>query len=120
MHSAGKYPYCSVQAMVEGVSREVTFKEWGDQIQQHFEKHFWINTTAVPENESHPELINRRSMYKDSYYAEPFWTDFQLRPNFTVAMVVVSYYCTIVYSLPLNIVHYHITVLKKNQILSSP
>ncbi|KAJ8305918.1 hypothetical protein KUTeg_016463 [Tegillarca granosa] len=88
MHSQGKYPYDSVEANENSHHFKISFKDWGDKICQNFERLFWINPTSVPEFEPHPELINRRGMYKDSYYAQPFWTDFQLRPNSTVAMVV--------------------------------
>ena len=45
----------------------------------------------MPDNELHPELINKRGIYKDSFFAKPFYADFQLRPNFFVAMAVVSF-----------------------------
>ncbi|XP_033736885.1 glycogen debranching enzyme-like [Pecten maximus] len=88
MHQKGLYPHDSVNATINCQVKKVTFKEWNDKIQASFEKYFWINSTPIPENEPHPELINRRGMYKDTYLAKPFWTDFQLRPNFPVAMVV--------------------------------
>ena len=69
---------------------KVAFNEWGHKIQGNFEKYFWVNTTPVPENEPKPDLINRRGIYKDSYGASQFWADYQLRPNFPIAMVVVS------------------------------
>ena len=69
----------------------MTFKEWGEKIQANFEEHFWINSTPMPDREPHPELIHKRGIYKDSYLAKPFYADFQLRPNFFVAMSVVSF-----------------------------
>lgn len=69
---------------------KITFKEWEKKIVRNFERYFWISTQSVPENEPNPKLINLRGIYKDSHGATQPWADFQLRPNFTVAMVVVS------------------------------
>jgi glycogen debranching enzyme len=77
-------------AIFLGISSKKTFKEWSRLLKDNFEKHFWINVNPTAEYETHPEMINRRGIYKDSYFAKPFWADFQLRPNFPVAMVVVS------------------------------
>ena len=65
------------------------FSEWSDLIQANFEKHFWIDT-APCEDESRPDLVNKRGIYKDSCGASPVWADYQLRPNVPIAMVVVS------------------------------
>lgn len=73
-----------------GVSCKVTFKEWSALIKDNFEKYFWINVDPEAVYEPHPELINRRGIYKDSYFAKPFWADFQFRPNFPISMIVVS------------------------------
>lgn len=67
----------------------VTFKEWHEKIVEHFEECFWVNTEPT-EGEETPELIVRRGIYKDTYYATQFWTNTQLRPNFPVAMVTVG------------------------------
>lgn len=88
MKAQGKYPYDSVTARINGADVKVTFKEWEKKIQAHFEEKFWINSTPMPDREPHPELIHKRGIYKDTYYAQPFYADFQLRPNFFVAMVV--------------------------------
>ncbi|ELU10759.1 hypothetical protein CAPTEDRAFT_167427 [Capitella teleta] len=84
MHGEGLYPHEGVL-----VGKEmVTWQVWADKIQASFERHFWINFEAVPELEPKPELINRRGIYKDSFLASQIWADYQLRPNFTIAMVV--------------------------------
>lgn len=65
----------------------ISFKEWGNLIQKNFEKHFYVSTThAVGDS----KLINKRGIYKDTVNASQPWADFQLRPNFPIAMVVVS------------------------------
>ncbi|RZC42945.1 glycogen debranching enzyme, partial [Asbolus verrucosus] len=84
----GVYPYDGVKRTHKnGNMTRWTFKEWADKIQNNFEKYFWINTTSEP-NEIRPDLINKRGIYKDCYGASQEWTDFQLRCNFPVAMVV--------------------------------
>lgn len=77
-------------SLCTGKPVKVTYNKWADLIKANFEKHFWINTTPVPENEDKAKLINRRGIYKDSHGASQPWADFQLRPNFPIAIVVVS------------------------------
>ena len=76
--------------MVIGTKTRWTFEEWARRIDNNFEQHFWINPIPDPLREPRSELINRRGIYKDSYLASKPWADFQLRPNFVVAMAVVS------------------------------
>ena len=73
-----------------GTKTRWTFEEWARRIDNNFESHFWINPIPDPLREPRSEMINRRGIYKDSYLASKPWADFQLRPNFVVAMAVVS------------------------------
>lgn len=66
-----------------------SYKQWADKISLNFEKYFYINEIAK-EGELNLELIHRRGIFKDSHGATQAWADYQLRPNFLVAMVVVS------------------------------
>jgi glycogen debranching enzyme len=63
---------------------KLLFTDWLNKIDQNFEKEFWIDQT----NSSH--YVNRKDIYKDTVNSSFGWTDFQLRPNFLIAAVVVS------------------------------
>ena len=67
----------------------VSYAEWDRLIQNNFEKYFWINATPDPK-ETAPNLINKRGIYKDTVGASHMYTEYQLRPNFPIALVVVS------------------------------
>jgi len=87
LSAAGQYPHTGVQRTVMGVRKLITFKEWYELIKENFEKHYWINTSPV-DGEVRPDLINRRGIYKDTLNSKTPWTDYQLRPNFPIAMCV--------------------------------
>lgn len=77
-------PYDSVQRNGKSGEHTVwTFKEWGNRVQAHFEKEFYVTAEMGA-------LVNKKGIYKDSVGATQQWADFQLRCNFTIAMVVVS------------------------------
>ncbi len=59
--------------------------DWLNKIDENFEKEFWIDQS----NSS--QYVNRRQIYKDTINSSLQWTDFQFRPNFLVAAVIVSY-----------------------------
>ena len=75
---------------IAGASGFVSFEDWNERIQNNFERHFWVGAPGANEHDARPDLINKHCIYKDSVGASPPWTDYQLRPNFPVAMVVVS------------------------------
>ncbi|KAJ3088189.1 hypothetical protein HK102_009342 [Quaeritorhiza haematococci] len=75
----------------KGEDTVITYKQWNDMLQSSFEKYFYI-PKDLKDNDKYqlgtPELVNRRGIYKDTLGSSLPYTDFQLRPNFCVAMVV--------------------------------
>ncbi|KAI8596660.1 glycogen debranching enzyme [Dissophora ornata] len=71
-------------------ARSLSIQEWNDLIQKNFEKHFWVPLDPAEDLEYviRSELVNRRGMYKDTYGSITPFADYQLRPNFPVAMCV--------------------------------
>jgi len=70
--------------------RSLSLEEWNDLIQRNFEKHFYVPLDPAQDAEYaiRPDLVNRRGMYKDTYGSISPFADYQLRPNFPVAMCV--------------------------------
>ena len=60
-----------------------TYKEWDKKIEENFEKKFYVDENT---NES---MANKRQIYKDCYKSSQIYSDYQLRPNFPIAMCVV-------------------------------
>lgn len=58
------------------------FREWAKRIDRNFEKCFFVDR-----NTDHKRVV-RENYYKDTYLSTLGYTDFQLRPNFAIAMVV--------------------------------
>jgi glycogen debranching enzyme len=114
LHAAGVYPYAGVR-WHDGAT--LSYAEWSDRVVRAFERYFYVPTDAADDARYILEvgLVNRRvrftsssstirfdfvfvsfmqmicwqGIYKDSYGSSSGWTDYQLRPNFFVAMVVV-------------------------------
>ncbi|KAH9417750.1 hypothetical protein DERP_011461 [Dermatophagoides pteronyssinus] len=73
-----QYPYEGVHCQTE----RWTFEYWNEKIQENFEKYFYIG------DDCNDQYINRRNIYKDTVGSTIQWMDYQLRPNFLIAMVV--------------------------------
>ena len=73
-----------------GSPRVITYQEWGELIQANFQNYFWVGDEMNP-IERCPDLVNRKGIYKDCHGASQPWTDYQLRSNFPVTMVVVCF-----------------------------
>ncbi|KAK6484196.1 glycogen debranching enzyme-like isoform X1 [Huso huso] len=88
LHKEKLFPYAAVTVMRDGKQVNVSYEEWNKTIQDNFEKSFYVSQDLSDPNEKHPKLVHKRGIYKDSYGASSPWCDYQLRPNFTIAMVV--------------------------------
>lgn len=87
LNGQGHFPYDSV---TNQFGDKVTLKAWNDKIQANFEKCFFIPESPDDDTKYHvdPHIINRRGIYKDLYKSSSTYEDYQLRPNFAIAMVV--------------------------------
>lgn len=61
--------------------QDLTYKEWDKRLKNSFETTYWVG-----EDERIPSRT--RNIYKDTVGATRNWQDFQLRPNFCIAMAV--------------------------------
>ncbi|KAG7524665.1 glycogen debranching enzyme-like isoform X2 [Solea senegalensis] len=88
LHNNGHFPYAGVNIHREGQTYSMSYMEWDHKIQENFQNKFYISHDPQDPEEVHPELVHKRGIYKDSYGASSPWCDYQLRPNFPIAMVV--------------------------------
>jgi len=66
-----------------------SLQEWEDRIGNNFEARFFVEGKESA-NERRPELVHRVGIFKDVVGASQEWTDYQLRCNFPIALVVVG------------------------------
>lgn len=87
LHEQGHFEY--VEVTKEDGSK-ISLKEWESLIQNNFEKCFYV--PVDPDEDSgyniDSNLVNRRGIYKDIYKSGKPYEDYQLRPNFSIAMRV--------------------------------
>ncbi|THV06230.1 glycoside hydrolase family 13 protein [Dendrothele bispora CBS 962.96] len=88
----GKFPFQGIRVKVDGKEQLVTYKQWADLIQASFEKCYYVPLDPADDSKYNVKssLINRRGIYKDVYGSGSGreWSDYQLRPNFPIAMTV--------------------------------
>ncbi|XP_069029313.1 glycogen debranching enzyme isoform X1 [Embiotoca jacksoni] len=88
LHAKGLFPYEGVKVHRDGEEVFISYSQWNQQLQQSFEPGFWVSGLPKDPHEKHPDLVHKKDIYKDSCGASSPWCDYQLRPNFTIAMVV--------------------------------
>lgn len=87
LYDQGKYKYEGVE-LEDG--KTISFAAWADKIKDNFERCYHIPRTAEEDQyyNVNAKVINRRGIYKDLYRSGKEYEDYQLRPNFPVAMAV--------------------------------
>lgn len=83
-HSSSTHTYT-------GSPKTLTFVEWARRVEANFESRFWIpadKVTASGREGCDAGYLHRTGIYKDSVGATQRYADFQLRPNFPIAMTV--------------------------------
>ncbi|XP_035027482.1 glycogen debranching enzyme isoform X3 [Hippoglossus stenolepis] len=88
LHAKGLFPYDGAKVHRNGTESFISYSQWNQQLLQSFEAGFWVSGEPEDPNEKHPDLVHKKGIYKDSYGASSAWCDYQLRPNFPIAMVV--------------------------------
>lgn len=88
LYEQGNFKYEGV-TLPDG-KQTITYKAWADKIKANFERTFYVPRTAEEDGDYdvNPAIINRRGIYKDLYRSGKEYEDYQLRPNFPVAMAV--------------------------------
>lgn len=69
----------------------LSYTNWSKQLKDNFETLFWIpNERSLADQREGQEAgyIHRIGIYKDCFGATQRYSDYQLRPNFPIAMVV--------------------------------
>ncbi|RLV91284.1 Glycogen debranching enzyme [Spathaspora sp. JA1] len=98
LHKEGKFEYTDVKKS-DGSS--ISLQAWEQLIQDNFEKCFYIPSSSKDDHSYSldPSLVHRRGIYKDLYKSGKPYEDYQLRPNFSIAMCVAPELFTPTYAL---------------------
>ncbi|KAE9971343.1 hypothetical protein BLS_004479 [Venturia inaequalis] len=87
-YAAGEYKYPGVT--MGKSDKTITWKDWAALIKENFERCYYIPRTKEEDSayDVDSAIVNRRGIYKDLYKSGKPYEDYQLRPNFPIAMVV--------------------------------
>ncbi|KAL7629481.1 bifunctional 4-alpha-glucanotransferase/amylo-alpha-1,6-glucosidase [Parahypoxylon ruwenzoriense] len=87
LNAEGKYPY---KGVTKPDGTEITFSAWADLLKSNFEYCYYVPESRSDDSRYaiNPGVVNRRGIYKDLYRSGKEYEDYQLRPNFAVAMTV--------------------------------
>lgn len=85
LDQSGKFPHSSVR---KADGSEISFEKWANLIKDNFERCYFVPISPSDDKnyDVNPAVINRRGIYKDLYRSGKEYEDYQLRPNFPIAM----------------------------------
>ncbi|EPQ65564.1 Bgt-4880 [Blumeria graminis f. sp. tritici] len=89
LHKQGSYKYAGVST--NSPSHEfIQFCDWANLIKTNFKRCYYIPRLPSEDidYEVNSQMVNRRGIYKDLYRSGKEYEDYQLRPNFPIAMTV--------------------------------
>lgn len=77
-------------SIVTAGGQTISFQDWASRIKDNFERCYYIPLTSAEDDEYdvNTSIVNRRGIYKDLYKSGKEYEDYQLRPNFPIAMTV--------------------------------
>ena len=86
LYKEGDYKYLGVQAP----NGSVSWSSWADRLRDNFERCYYIPFSPSEDYkyDINSSIVNRRGIYKDLYRSGKEYEDYQLRPNFPIAMTV--------------------------------
>ncbi|KAL2351634.1 hypothetical protein BJ546DRAFT_253278 [Cryomyces antarcticus] len=89
LRQQGKYKYDGVSISGEG-DKVISFKNWAAKIKENFERCYYVPLKHKDDRkyDVNSKVVNRRGIYKDLYKSGKEYEDYQLRPNFPIAMTV--------------------------------
>lgn len=75
---------------VETSQGKLNWDEWAGRIKKHFERCYYVPIDPSQDSayDVDAKIINRRGIYKDLHRSATPFADYQLRPNFCIAMAV--------------------------------
>jgi len=87
LKSAGKFRYDGVTT---SGGKLITYGAWASKIKESFEHHYYVpaDQSEWSKYDVNPKVVNRHGVYKDVHRCKKEYRDYQLRPNFPIAMVV--------------------------------
>ena len=87
LHKEGNYHFDGVS---KSSGEKIKFSDWASKIRGSFEHCYYVplDTEDDARFDVNSTMVNRRGMYKDLYRSGKEYEDYQLRPNFPIAMTV--------------------------------
>ncbi|CAI4216989.1 unnamed protein product [Parascedosporium putredinis] len=82
LHKKGDYKYSGVK---KADGSDISFQEWADLLKANFERCYFVPKSA---DEDKDFDVDAQGIYKDLYRSGKPYEDYQLRPNFPIAMAV--------------------------------